>query len=86
MVPLADRVFIRPEPRARTTEAGLLVDDQMPSQSGVVVATGARVSSDLQIGNFVVFSWRAGQLVTVHEETLLVLRESDILVVCEGVL
>jgi co-chaperonin GroES (HSP10) len=122
--PLGDRVLIKPEIPADTTESGLvLMEHRKPEQTGTVVAVGpcahprkaeaeamalelshgigetelqdaaADLLCDLvrkeplvSVGDYVVFSWTAGQEIWVEdgEERLLLMRESDILCVVEG--
>jgi co-chaperonin GroES (HSP10) len=128
--PLGDRVLIKPEIPADTTESGLvLMEHRKPEQTGTVVAVGpcahprkaeaeelaawlevldadgyiyenedwvassaalvrALVSREplVSVGDYVVFSWTAGQEIWVEdgEERLLLMRESDILCVVEG--
>jgi chaperonin GroES len=124
--PLGDRVLIKPEIPADTTESGLvLMEHRKPEQTGTVVAVGpcahprkaeaeamavelehsigemelqdtaanlirdlVRREPQVKPGDYVVFSWTAGQEVLVEdgEERYLLMRESDILCVVEGLL
>lgn len=127
--PLGDRVLIRPELPATTTDSGLhLAEHRKPEQTGTVVAVGScphprreeafalagelnavnpdmvtdepiiaaaadllcnlvRKEPDVKVGDYVVFSWTAGQEIWVEhgEERYLLMRESDILAVVDDV-
>ena len=96
MIPLADRVLIKPDTRSEETESGLIVKRAWePEQTGTVVAVGQTtcgrcqtvIPSEVKPGDYVVFSWQAGQEITVDHgaERYLLLRQSDILCVLEGV-
>jgi co-chaperonin GroES (HSP10) len=132
--PLGDRILIKPERQADTTDSGLVLMEQpKPEQTGTVVAVGlcphplkheAETMADelleryagldlgeewtaqlpelraatllrqvvareplVKVGDYVVFSWVAGQEIYVEdgEERYLLMREADILCVVEGV-
>lgn len=136
MIPLADRVLIKPDTHSEETESGLIVKRAWhPEQTGTVVAVGrvshprkaqaeaiacevdrvadflepretvtladvqclrdaaallravVAVEPEVKAGDYVVFSWQAGQEITVDHgsERYLLLRQSDILCVLEGV-
>lgn len=119
--PLGDRVLIKPEIPATTTESGLVLAEQRkPEQTGTVIAVGpcphprrdeamsaadilfkdhpqyeyfsdllrdlVRKEPSVAVGDYVVFSWTSGQEIWVEdgEERYLLMRESDILCVVEG--
>ena len=85
MVPLADRVLVRPDPRVTETKSGLsLVEDWPQDTSGIVTAVGASVR-DVAVGEHVLFSQQAGQELAINDsDRLLVLRERDVIAVIEG--
>jgi chaperonin GroES len=120
--PLGDRVLIKPELPAETTESGLYVAEQRkPEQTGTVIAVGpcahprkaeaeelasrlvqyhpqeeevaellldlVRREPQVKPGDYVVFSWTAGQEIWVEDgsERYLLLREDDLLAVVEGI-
>lgn len=85
LVPLGDRVLIRPEERPQQTESGLYVSEhKKPHTAGWVVGIGQLVRDpSVRIGDYVLFSWQSGQLFDFPNEKLLVMRETDILAVVE---
>ena len=124
--PIKDRILIKPEKNAETTESGLiLAEHRKPEQTGTVIAVGpcahplrteaedmanwlkecadpdcnsgrckaSRLMLDLvrkepavKPGDYVVFSWTAGQEIWVEDgdERYLLMTENDILAVVEG--
>ena len=97
--PLGDRILIRPEENPTQTDTGLhLVEEAQPETSGVVIATPRSAWTDcpdcgrhvernpcVQTGDTVVFSHKSGQEIQVDGTRYLIMRESDILAVLEGV-
>lgn len=93
--PLADRVLILPDTPPETTESGLILRERWkPEQTGTVVAVGTRTcprcgpsEPEMKAGDYVVFSWQAGQEIWVNhgEARYLLLRQEDVLAVVEGV-
>lgn len=83
--PLADRVLIKPAPRADRTESGLyLSEDRKPDMQGTVVAIGTELKwPDLHVGDAVVFSWASGQDVVIDGDPYLIMREADVLAVLQ---
>jgi chaperonin GroES len=98
LIPLGDRVLIRPEANPTQTESGLhLVEHRKPETMGEVVAVPERLATvcpecghthfrvtDVKVGDTVAFSWQTGQEVFVEEERYFLMREADILAVLEG--
>ena len=97
--PLGDRILIRPEANPTETESGLhLVEHHKPETMGEVICVPERVAiecvecghtlykvADVKAGDTVLFSWNVGQEVFLDDERYLLMRESDILAVLEGV-
>jgi chaperonin GroES len=97
--PLGDRILIRPEDRPTETESGLhLVEHHRPDVMGTVARVPDRIARDcaecghtmwsapiVSVGDTVIFSYSAGQDITVDDERFILLRESDIHAVLEGV-
>ncbi|QQE78593.1 co-chaperone GroES [Alicyclobacillus sp. SO9] len=90
--PLADRVVIRLVQKEEKTASGIVLPDSAKEkpQEGEVIAAGEgryedgkRVALDVKVGDKVIFSKYAGTEVTVDDEDVLVLRESDILAIVE---
>jgi chaperonin GroES len=93
--PLHDRVVIRRIEEDERTKGGIIIPDtakEKPQQGEVVaVGPGARDEKgvvqplDLKAGDRVLFGKWSGSEVKIDDEELLIMKESDILGVLEGV-
>ncbi len=91
LAPLADRVVIRALDEGEQRRGGLYIPDTAKEkpQQGAVLAVGPgkfdeqgnRVPMDVKPGDKVLYGKYSGTEVTVAGETLLILRESDVLAV-----
>ena len=88
--PLADRVVIRALEESESMRGGLYIPDTAKEkpQQGEVVAVGPgrfdegkRVPMDVKVGDKVLYGKYSGTEVTIDNEQLLILRESDVLAV-----
>lgn len=88
--PLGDRLIVKPIDEEETTASGIVLPDTAKEkpQKGKVVAVGdgkwdedgeKRIPLDVSEGDEVLYSKYGGTEVTVENEELLVLRESDVL-------
>ena len=86
--PLGDRLIVKPVEEEETTASGIVLPDTAKEkpQKGKVVAVGdgpiedgKRRPLDVSAGDEVLYSKYGGTEVTVEDEELLVLRESDVL-------
>ena len=88
--PLGDRLIVKPIDEEETTASGIVLPDTAKEkpQKGKVVAVGdgrwdedgeKRIPLDVAEGDEVLYSKYGGTEVTVDDEELLVLRESDVL-------
>jgi chaperonin GroES len=87
--PLGDRLIVKPIDEEETTASGIVLPDTAKEkpQKGKVVAVGegaynedgSRRPLDVGEGDEVLYSKYGGTEVTVENEELLVLRESDVL-------
>ena len=88
--PLGDRLIVKPIEEEETTASGIVLPDTAKEkpQKGQVVAVGdgkwdedgeKRIPLDVSEGDEVLYSKYGGTEVTVENEELLVLRESDVL-------
>ncbi len=92
--PLQDRVVIRRMEEERTSAGGIVLPDsatEKPAQGEVVAVGNGKVTSsgdvrplDVKVGDSVLFGKYSGNEVKIGEETLLVMREEDIMGVIEG--
>lgn len=92
--PLADRVVVRPLEETEQMKGGLYIPDTAKEkpQEGEILAVGPgrvsddgkRIEMDLKSGDRVIYGKYSGTEVTVSEEEVLILRESDVLAVVEN--
>jgi len=89
--PLADRVIVRAAEADAMTKGGIILPDtakEKPQQGEVVAVgpgkiadSGNLVKMSLKAGNKVLYGKYSGTEITVDDEELLIMRESDILAV-----
>ena len=89
VIPLADRVVIKPITREEVTKGGIVLPDTVREkpQEGEVVAVGPgklsddgtkRIPLDVKVGDKVIYAKYAGTEWKYEDEEYLILRESDI--------
>ena len=90
VAPLADRVVVRPLEETEQMRGGLYIPDTAKEkpQQGEVVAVGPgrfdegkRVPMEVKVGDKILYGKYSGSEVTIDNEPVLILRESDILAV-----
>ncbi len=91
LVPLGDKVVVRPLEAEETTAGGIVLPDaarEKPRQGrvlsigdGQLLKDGGRAPHDVSEGDRVIYSQYSGTEVTVDGEDLLILGESDILAI-----
>ena len=86
--PLADRVLLRPAAAEEKTVSGIIIPDTAKEKplKGEVIATGDGTKDEKMIvkkGDTVLYGKYAGTEVEVDGETLIIMRQSDILAVYE---
>lgn len=91
--PTRDRVVVRRVEEEKTTASGLIIPDsatEKPSEGVVVAAGNGRVTDngdtialEVQVGDKILFGQYAGTEIKVEGETLLVMKEDDIVAVVE---
>ena len=87
--PLSDRVVVMPEEVDETTASGIILPDTAKEkpQMGQIVAAGPGKISDngntvemtLKAGNKVLYGKYSGTEITLNDDEVLIMRESDIL-------
>ena len=92
IAPLGDRVVLKRAEAEETTAGGIVLPDAAKDkpQRGEVVAVGdghvkddgTKVPLTVKEGDTVIFSSYAGDEITIGDDELLLLRESDILATC----
>jgi chaperonin GroES len=91
--PLHDRVIVRRTQEETTTESGLIIPDsatEKPSKGEILAVGHGRINDngdvialDVKVGDQVLFGQYAGNEIKADSETLLVMREDDIVAVIE---
>ena len=91
--PLADRILVRRIEEKETIKGGIIIPDTAKEkpQEGEVVAVGPGrkteegklIPLDVKKGDRVLFSKYSGNEVTVDGDELLIIREEDVLAICE---
>ncbi len=88
--PLADRVVVRPLEESEEMKGGLYIPDTAKEkpQQGEVVAVGPgafkkgeRVPMEVDVGQKVLYGKYSGTEVTIDDNKLLIIKESDVLAV-----
>ena len=89
--PLADRVLVRALEEAEVKRGGIIIPDTAKEkpQQGEVIAVGPgrmndkgeRIAPEVKKGDRILFGKYSGSEVTLEGDTLLIMRESDILAV-----
>lgn len=86
--PLGDRVAIRPLEETEQMRGGLYIPDtakEKPQQGEIVavgpgrIEKGQRVPMDLTVGDKVLYGKYSGTEVTIDDEQILIIKESDVL-------
>ena len=81
LIPLKDHIIVKVPRKDEVTASGLIIPDtnkDKPEQ-GEIVAIGPNVSGAFAIGDIVLYKKYAPDEVKVDHETLLIVRESDIM-------
>jgi chaperonin GroES len=91
--PLQDRILIKRIDEEETTKGGIIIPDtakEKPSEGKVIAAGKGKIREDgtvqpldLKKGDRILFSKYAGTEVTIDGEEHLIIREDDVLGVCE---
>ncbi|HTT69272.1 MAG TPA: co-chaperone GroES [Gemmatimonadales bacterium] len=86
--PLADRVAIRPLEETEQMRGGLYIPDTAKEkpQQGEIIAVGPgrmekgqHVPMELKVGDKVLYGKYSGTEVTIEDDTILIIKESDVL-------
>jgi len=89
--PLADRVVVQPMDAEEKQQGGIIIPDtakEKPQQGKIVAVgpgkvseAGQKVPMEVKVEDVVLYGKYSGTEVTVDDEDLLIMRESDILAV-----
>jgi len=91
LVPLGDRIVVKPKQREEMTKSGILLPDTAKEkpQEGEVIAvgpgrvldSGQRLEMELKVGQSVLYAKYAGTEFKLEDDEYLILREPDVLAV-----
>ena len=89
LIPLADRVVIKPEAAEEKTIAGIIIPDSAKEKPlrGEIVAAGAGTKDEemiLKLGDKVLYGKYAGTELELDGEKYLIMRQSDVLAIIEA--
>ena len=89
LIPLHDRIVIRPVVQEEVLASGIVIPDtakEKPQQGEVIAVgpgrlddNGKRIAMDVHVGDRVLYAKYTGQEVKIDQEELIVLSEKDIL-------
>ena len=92
LVPLGDRVVIKQLVAEETTKSGIVLpgaSQEKPQQAEVIaigpggMVDGKEVAMQVKVGDIVIFSKYSGTEVKIDGEELIIVKQGDILAVCE---
>ena len=93
--PLNDRIVVEPLEQEEQTSSGIFLPEtakEKPQQGRVIAAgpgardeDGKRIAMDVSVGDIVLFAKYAGTEVKMDGKKYLIMKESDVLGVLEGV-
>jgi len=91
--PLGDRVVVKPQAAEEKTASGLYIPDTAKEkpQRGTIVAVGpgrvengSKIEMTVKKGDLVLYGKYSGTEITLADDDVLIMRESDILGIIEG--
>ena len=88
LLPLGERVVLKPLAAEETTKSGIVLpgsEKEKPQQAEVVaVGPGTDdVKMEVKIGDKVIYSKYAGTNVEIDDEEYIIVKQDDILAICE---
>lgn len=92
LVPLGDRVVLKQVAAEETTKSGIVIPGQSkekPQQAEVIAVgpggsvDGKEVEMKVSVGDQVIYSKYAGTNVEIDDEEYIIVRQDDILAICE---
>ena len=89
LVPLGERVVIKPSPKEEVSKGGIVLPDTAKEkpQEGEIIAVGPgklsedgkRIAMEVKVGDKVIYSKYAGTEFKLDDEEVVIMREGDIL-------
>ncbi|MGN1267050.1 MAG: co-chaperone GroES [Dorea sp.] len=88
LVPLGDRVVLKQLIAEETTKSGIVIPGQSkekPQQAEIIaVGPGTKeVEMNVKVGQQVIYSKYAGTTVEIEKEEYIIVKQDDILAICE---
>lgn len=92
ITPLFDRVIIKPDEQTTSTKSGIVLPStsQERPQTGTITAVGSGIDLDgnqigmkVKVGDKVVFNKFTGNEIKIQDETLLIIRQIDLVAIME---
>jgi chaperonin GroES len=93
LVPLGDRVIVKPLPQEEITKGGIILPDtakEKPMQgevlavgNGKLLENGTKVPMEVKIGDKVLYGKYSGTEVKIEGEEYLIVKESEILAIIQ---
>ena len=92
LVPLGDRVVLKQLVAEETTKSGIVIPGQSkekPQQAEViavgpgVTVDGKEVTMNVAVGQKVIYSKYSGTTVEIEDEEYIIVKQDDILAICE---
>ena len=91
LVPIGDRVVVKPEPEEEKTKSGIVLPDTAKEkpQEGTVIAvgpgrvldSGQRVPLEVKVGDKIIYSKYGGTEIKIDGEEYIILNERDLLAI-----
>ena len=90
LIPLADKLVIKPVVQEEVLASGIVIPDtakEKPQQGEVIavgpgrIEKGDHVKMEVTVGDKVLYGKYSGTEVTIDNETLLIVKESDVLAI-----
>ena len=91
--PLGDRIDVKRDESEEVTAGGIVLPDSAkdaPARGtvvsvgdGIMTSDGSKIALQLKPGDRIIFSSYAGEAISVDDDELLLMRESDVLAVIE---
>jgi len=83
--PLRDHIAVRRVEEETVSAGGIVIPDSATEKpvQGTVVAVGTAPDMQIKLGDTILFGKQTGTEIKVNEETLLILREDEVIAVIE---
>ncbi len=91
LVPIGDRVIVKPEPEEEKTKSGIVLPEtaKEKSQEGTVIAVGPgrvldngqKTPIEVKVGDKIIYSKYGGTEIKIDDEEYIILNERDILAI-----